>query len=65
MANNQAGSISKATRQEVEVGQQEQENSGKRKGQSAVITQMQRRQDENASLKKVPNHTLTKTRIMD
>ena len=44
------------TRQEVEAGQQEQENSGKTKGQIAAITQTQRKQDVNASLIMVPIH---------
>ena len=44
------------TRQEVEVGQGEQETSGERKAQSAVVTQLQRKQDENASWIKVPSH---------
>ena len=54
MASSQAGSIGGVTRKEIEVGKQEQENSGKRKAQSAVITQTQRKQNENASLIKVP-----------
>ena len=53
----QAGSIGGTTRQEVEVGQREQENSGKKEAHSsAVLTQLQKKQDVTASLKKVPSH---------
>ena len=52
MASSQGGSIGRVTRQEVEAGQREQENSGKKKAQSAVVTQTERKQDENASLMK-------------
>ena len=56
MTSNQAESIGRATRQEVEVGQPEQANSGKRK--ESVHSrhrgnQTQSKQDENASLMKV------------
>ena len=44
------------TRQEIEAGQWAQENSGKKKVQSAVIIQMQRKKEENASLIMVPSH---------
>ena len=37
---------------------------GRGKSQSAVATQMQRKQDENASLIKVPSHMAKQTRIM-
>ena len=47
------------TRQEIEAGQGEQENSGKRKAQSAVIIQTQRKQDVTASPTKVPSHVVS------
>ena len=56
MASSQAGSIGSATRQEVEAGQGDQENYGKRKAQSEVIIQTQRKQGVTASLKNVPSH---------
>ena len=43
LASSQAGSIGGTTRQEVEVGQWEQENSGKRKAWPAVVTQPQKK----------------------
>ena len=45
-------------RQEIEAGQQEQKNSGKRKAQSVIVTQTQKKQDENGSLIKVPSHVV-------
>ena len=40
----------------MEAGQGEQENSGKKKSQSVVVTQTQSKQDVTAPLKKVPSH---------
>ena len=54
MVSSQAGSIDGTTRQEVEAG--EQENSGKKKAQSVVVIQPQRKQDVTALPKKVPSH---------
>ena len=56
MVSIQAGSIGGKTRQEVEAGRQEQENTGKRKVWSAVLALPQRKQDVTASLNKVPSH---------
>ena len=40
----------------VEMGQKEQENSGKKELPFAVLAQTQEKQDVTASLKKVPSH---------
>ena len=57
LASTQAGSIGKTTRQEVEAGQWEQENSGKEEAySSAVPVQTQKKQDVIASLKRVLSH---------
>ena len=57
MASSQAGSIGGTTRQEVEAGQGEQENSGKEEAHSsAVLALTQQKEDVTASLKKVPSH---------
>ena len=57
MASSQAGSIDRTTRQEVEVGQGEQENSGKEEAHSsAVLAQTQKKQDVAAPLKKILSH---------
>ena len=57
MANNQAGSIGGTIRQEVEVGQGEQENSGKKEAHSsAVLIHPQKKQDVTALPRKVPSH---------
>ena len=51
--------------QEVEVGQEEQENSGKEESHSlAVLTQPQKKQDVTASPKRYQATWLTYTRIM-
>ena len=57
MVSSQVESIGGTTRQEVEVGQGEQENSGKRKAWSAaLLIQPQKKQDVTASPNKVPSH---------
>ena len=56
MASSQKRNIGGSTKQEIEVGQGEQENSGRRKVQSIVIIQTQRKQDVTASPKNVPSH---------
>ena len=57
MASSQAGSIGGTTRLEIEAGQGEQENSGKREAWSTVVvTHPQKKQDVTALLKKVPSH---------
>ena len=57
MASSQAGSIDRTTRQEVEVGQGEQENSGKEEAHSSpVLSQSQKKEDVIAPLKKVLSH---------
>ena len=66
LASSQAESIGEVTRQEVEAGQWEQENSGKRKDSVFSCHPDTEEEDENASLKKVPSLPLwlTRTRIM-
>ena len=44
------------TREEEEAGDENRRILGRGKTQSAVLTQTQRKQDENASLIKVPSH---------
>ena len=57
IGSSQVGSIGRTTRQEIEAGQQEQENSGKKEAHSsAVLSQPQKKQDETASLRKVLSH---------
>ena len=56
LASSQAGSIGGTTRQEEEVGQGEQEYSGKKEAFSAVVSPSQKKQDVTASLKKVLSH---------
>ena len=56
LASSQAGNMRGTTGQEVEAGQQKQENSGKRKDWSAVLTQPYIKQDVTTSPKKVPNY---------
>ena len=58
LASSQAGSIGGTTRQEVKAGQQEQENSGKRKAYWAVLSQLEKKQDVTASLKKLLTHVV-------
>ena len=57
LASSQAGSLGRTTRQEVEVGQREQENSGKEEAHfSPVLSQPQKKEDAIACLKRVPSH---------
>ena len=56
MASSQAGSIGGATRQEVEVGNENRRILGRGKMLSVAVTQLQRKQDVTASPKKVPSH---------
>ena len=60
MVRSQSRSIGGITRQEVEVGQGEQENSGKKEAHSsAVVTPPLKNQDVTASLNKVLSHVAT------
>ena len=56
LASSQAGSIGGTTRQELEAGQWEQENSGKKEVLSAVVNLPQKMQDVTAPLNKVLSH---------
>ena len=57
LASSQAESIDRTTRQGVEAGQWEQENSGKKEAHSSgVLTLPQKKQDVTALLNKVLSH---------